>query len=77
MGEKSSNLPINFQIYRVPGSPKKIETCFQDGSSMIFTSERAEVRLKNQFEKLVPLSFLTHASSYCSFAKRARRDIFA
>jgi len=46
VGEKSSNLPINFQIYRVPGSPKKIETCFQDGSSMIFTSERAEVRLK-------------------------------
>ena len=43
MGEKSANLPINFQIYRVPGSPKKIETCFQDGSSMIFTSERAEV----------------------------------
>ena len=46
MGEKSANLPITFQIHRALGSPKKIETCFQDGSLMIFTSERAEVRLK-------------------------------
>jgi hypothetical protein len=35
VGEKSANLPINFQIHRVLGSPKKIETCFQDGSAMI------------------------------------------
>ena len=27
---------------------------------------------KTNIEKLVHLSFLTHASSYCSFAKRAK-----
>ena len=48
MGDKSANLPINFQIYRVPRVPQEIEMCFQDGRSMIFTSERAEVRLKIQ-----------------------------